>query len=159
MASHHNPSQNIVALERTPETSPQNVTTAILADFKSNDGNDINLISINNGRKQSTPVSQDVNDGMILINHTGDLVVHERLGVQNKRRNDNANPITEMQGINIIVIYQNPHGNTNNLICIFSVANISNIFSYNQICAARKENLQRALTMSMTLLQRMRNII
>ena len=113
MASHHNPSQNIVALERTPETSPQNVTTAILADFKSNGGNDIGLIDINNGRKQSTPVSQDMNDGMILINHTGDLVVHERLGVQNKRRNDNANPITEMQGINIIVIYQNPHGNTN----------------------------------------------
>ena len=156
MASHHNPSQNIVALDRTPETSPQNVTTAILADFKSNDGNDINLISINNGRKQSTPVSQDVNDGMILINHTGDLVVHERLGVQNIRRNDNANPITEMQGINIIVIYQKPRGNTN---YIFSVAIISNIFSYNQICAARKENLQRALTMSMTLLQRMRNII
>ena len=156
MASHHNPSQNIVALERTPETSPQNVTTAILADFKSNGGNDIGLIDINNGRKQSTPVSQDMNDGMILINHTGDLVVHERLGAQNKRRNDNANPITEMQGINIIVIYQNPHGNTN---YIFSVAIISNIFSYNQICAARKENLQRALTMSMTLLQRMRNII
>ena len=111
MASHHNPSQNIVALERTPETSPQNVTTAILADFKSNGGNDIGLIDINNGRKQSTPVSQDMNDGMILINHTGDLVVHERLGAQNKRRNDNANPITEMQGINIIVIYQNPHGN------------------------------------------------
>ena len=113
MASHHNPSQNIVALERTPETSPQNVTTAILADFKSNDGNDINLISINNGRKQSTPVSQDVNDGMILINHTGDLVVHERLGVQNIRRNDKANPITEMQGIKIIVIYQKTHENTN----------------------------------------------
>ena len=109
MASHHNPSQNIVALERTPETSPQNVTTAILADFKSNGGNDIGLIDINNGRKQSTPVSQDMNDGMILINHTGDLVVHERLGVQNKRRNDNANPITEMQGINIIVIYHKPH--------------------------------------------------
>ena len=115
MASHHNPSQNIVALERTPETSPQNVTTAILADFKSNGGNDIGLIDMNNGRKQSTPVSQDMNDGMILINHTGDLVVHERLGVQNIRRNDNANPITEMQGINIIVIYQNPHGNTNNI--------------------------------------------
>ena len=114
MASHHNLSQNIVALERTPETSPQNVTTAILADFKSNGGNDIGLIDINNGRKQSTPVSQDMNDGMILINHTGDLVVHERLGVQNKRRNDNANPITEMQGINIIVIYQKTHGNTNN---------------------------------------------
>ena len=130
MASHHNPSENIVALERTPETSPQNVTTAILADFKSNGGNDIGLVDINNGRKQSTPVSQDMNDGMILINHTGDLVVHERLGVQNKRRNDNANPITEMQGINIIVIYQNPHGNTNNLIYIFSVAIISNIFSY-----------------------------
>ena len=58
MVSHHNPSQSTVALERAPETSPQNVTTAILADFKSNDGNDINLISINNGRKQSTPVSQ-----------------------------------------------------------------------------------------------------
>lgn len=121
MASHHNPSQNIVALDRAPETSPQNVTTAILADFKSNGGNDIGLIDINNGRKQSTPVSQDMNDGMILINHTGDLVVHERLGVQNKRRNDNANPITEMQGINIIVIYQNPHGNTNNLIYIFCI--------------------------------------
>ena len=121
MASHHNPSQNIVALERTPETSPQNVTTAILADFKSNGGNDIGLIDINNGRKQSTPVSQDMNDGMILINHTGDLVVHERLGVQNKRRNDNANPITEMQGINIIVIYQNPHGNTNNIYFLYSL--------------------------------------
>ena len=118
MASHHNPSQNIVALERTPETSPQNVTTAILADFKSNGGNDIGLIDINNGRKQSTPVSQDMNDGMILINHTGDLVVHERLGAQNKRRNDNANPITEMQGINIIVIYRNPHGNTIYIFCI-----------------------------------------
>ena len=106
MVSHHNPSQSIVALERAPETSPQNVTTAILADFNSNGGNDIGLIDINNDRKQSTPVSQDMNDGMILINHTGDLVVHERLGVQNKRRNDNANPITEMQGINIIVIYQ-----------------------------------------------------
>ena len=113
MASHHNPSQNIVALDRTPETSPQNVTTAILADFKSNGGNDIGLIDIKNGRKQSTPVSQDINDGMILINHTGDLVVHERLGAQNKRRNDNANPITEMQGIKIIVIYQKTHGNTN----------------------------------------------
>ena len=156
MASHHNPSQNIVALERTPETSPQNVTTAILADFKSNGGNDIGLIDMNNGRKQSTPVSQDMNDGMILINHTGDLVVHERLGVQNKRRNDNVNPITEMQGINIIVIYQKPHGNTN---YIFSVFIICNIFSHNQIRAARKENIQRALTMSMTLLQRMRNTI
>ena len=99
MASHHNPSENIVALERTPKPSPQNVTTAILADFKSNGGNDIGLIDINNGRKQSTPVSQDMNDGMILINHTGDLVVHERLGDLNKRRNDNANPITEIQGI------------------------------------------------------------
>ena len=121
MASHHNPSQNIVALERTPETSPQNVTTAILADFKSNGGNDIGLIDINNGRKQSTPVSQDMNDGMILINHTGDLVVHERLGVQNIRRNDNANPITEMQGIKIIVIYQKTHGNTNYTYFLYSL--------------------------------------
>ena len=121
MASHHNPSQNIVALDRTPETSPQNVTTAILADFKSNGGNDIGLIDINNGRKQSTPVSQDMNDGMILINHTGDLVVHERLGVQNIRRNDNANPITEMQGIKIIVIYQKTHGNTNNTYFLYSL--------------------------------------
>ena len=121
MASHHNPSQNIVALDRTPETSPQNVTTAILADFKSNGGNDIGLIDINNGRKQSTPVSQDMNDGMILINHTGDLVVHERLGVQNIRRNDNANPITEMQGIKIIVIYQKTHGNTNYTYFLYSL--------------------------------------
>ena len=152
MASHHNPSQNIAALERTPETSPQNVTTAILADFKSNGGNDIGLLDINNGRKQSTPVSQDMNDGVILINHTGDLVVHERLGVQNRRGNDNANPITEMQGINIIVIYQNPQ-------YIFSAFIICNIFSHNQIRAAPKENIYRALTMSMTLLQIMRNII
>ena len=156
MASHHNPSQNIVALERTPETSPQNVTTAILADFKSNGGNDIGLIDINNGRKQSTPVSQDMNDGMILINHTGDLVVHERLGVQNKRRNDNVNPITEMQGINIIVFYQTRMEIS---IYIFSAFIISNFFAHDQIRAARKENIQRALTMSMTLLQRMRNTI
>ena len=142
MASHHNPSQNIVALERTPETSPQNVTTAILADFKSNDGNDINLISINNGRKQSTPVSQDVNDGMILINHTGDLVVHERLGVQNIRRNDNANPITEMQGIKIIVIYQKTHGNTN---YIFSVFIISHIFLIIRSMRHRKKTYKEPL--------------
>ena len=128
MASHHNPSQNIVALERTPETSPQNVTTAILADFKSNGGNDIGLIDMNNGRKQSTPVSQDMNDGMILINHTGDLVVHERLGVQNIRRNDNANPITEMQGIKIIVIYQKPMEIPILTLYIFSVFIISHIF-------------------------------
>ena len=142
MASHHNPSQNIVALDRTPETSPQNVTTAILADFKSNDGNDINLISINNGRKQSTPVSQDVNDGMILINHTGDLVVHERLGVQNIRRNDNANPITEMQGIKIIVIYQKTHGNTN---YIFSVFIISHIFLIIRSMRHRKKTYKEPL--------------
>ena len=142
MASHHNPSQNIVALDRTPETSPQNVTTAILADFKSNDGNDINLISINNGRKQSTPVSQDVNDGMILINHTGDLVVHERIGVQNKRRNDNANPITEMQGIKIIVIYQKTHGNTN---YIFSVFIISHIFLIIRSMRHRKKTYKEPL--------------
>ena len=104
MASHHNPSQNIVALERTPETSPQNVTTAILADFKSNGGNNIGLTEINNDRTQSTLVSQDVNDGLILINHTGDLVMDERLGVQNVRRNDNPNSNTEMQGINNIYL-------------------------------------------------------
>ena len=105
MDSHYNTLQNVVALERTLETSPQNVTTAILADFKSNGGNNIGLIEINNDRTQSTPVSRDVNDGLILINHTGDLVGEEKLGVQNKRRNDNANPITEMQGINIIITY------------------------------------------------------
>ena len=60
-----------------------------------------------------------MNDGLILTNHTGDLVVDENIGVQNKRRNDNANPITELQGINIIVIYKK-HKNTNDYTSLFT---------------------------------------